>query len=118
MTEIGDKYWYDAKVVRVVDGDTIILHVDLGMKTYAKHSVRLLGVNTPEVYGVKKGSPEYLKGLEASEFVKALLAEGTEVRIRTHKDKTGKYGRYLAEVFIEGDSLNDMLIERGWGSDV
>ena len=122
-------YEYSAKVLRVVDGDTLDLMVDLGMNVHVKERIRLLGVNTPETYGVKKDSEEYKRGMEAKQWLMDELCCGmfdlagcpidtdVVVRIRTHKDEKGKYGRYLAEVFVGDVSINTRLIHMGYGAD-
>lgn len=110
-------YWYVATCTRVVDGDTLDLDFDLGMNVHVKERIRLFGVDTPEVYGVKKESEEYALGKKASNRVKELV-EGKEVWVNTKKDKKGKYGRYLAIVFFEDEegnnqSLSELLVKEG-----
>lgn len=52
-------YQYSAIVRKVVDGDTLEINIDLGLSVWVHNEkIRLYGINTPEVYGVKKGSPE------------------------------------------------------------
>jgi micrococcal nuclease len=111
-------YEYKAQVLRVVDGDTVDFLVDLGFMVHVKVRARLVGVNTPEVYGVKKDSDEYAAGQVASQVTRLWFVnncpDGTCV-IRTQK--TGKYGRWIAEVFPTKDlepSLNQHLIEKGY----
>ena len=109
-------YNYKATVVRIVDGDTLDIEVDLGFNIHVDMRVRLLGVDTPEVYGVKKESEEYRKGKLASDFTARWLeAINNKVEIHTHKDKQGKYGRYLVLVLnpINADSLGEALVESG-----
>lgn len=108
MKEPG--YTYRATVVRVYDGDTITVDIDLGFGVILSSQViRLLGVNTPEVRG-----PERPEGLRVRDEVRELIPIGSEIVIRTSKDRKGKYGRWLAEVFFQGGrSLNDILIENG-----
>lgn len=110
-------YQYNAMVVRVVDGDTLDLMVDLGFDIFQKMRVRLFGIDTPEIYGVKRDSEEYSKGKLASDFVKKILHPGTKVSMNSVKDKRGKYGRYLATVFCDMNgvltNLNDMLVTNG-----
>jgi micrococcal nuclease len=110
-------YEYRCTVKRVVDGDTIDLDIDLGLRVHVHARVRLLNVDTPEVYGVKKGSEEHAAGMIASEFTKAWVAEhGPKFTIATHRDRTGKYGRWLVELLTDdGISLNEALVEKGWG---
>ena len=110
-------YWYLATCDRVVDGDTLDLTLDLGMHVHIKERVRVYGINTPEVYGVKKDSEEYALGCKASERVKELL-EGKTIWVNTKKDKKGKYGRYLAIVFFDDEngqpcSLAETLVKEG-----
>jgi len=91
-------YEYRAKVLSVQDGDTVTLDIDLGLSVHVHERCRLYGINAPETHGVRKDSEEYKRGMEAAEFLRNMI-EGKEVLIRTHKDKKGKYGRYLVEIF-------------------
>jgi len=91
-------YEYKARVLRVVDGDTVDLDIDLGCSVHVHERCRLYGINAPETHGVKKDSEEYRKGMAATEFLRNMI-EGKEVLIRTHKDKKGKYGRYLVSMW-------------------
>lgn len=110
-------YWYSAVCDRVVDGDTLDLTFDLGMRVHMKERVRVYGINTPEIYGVKKDSEEYERGCLASARVKELI-EGKRIWVNTKKDKKGKYGRYLVIIFYEDDngtsrSLAQTLVAEG-----
>ncbi|MCB9758362.1 MAG: thermonuclease family protein [Alphaproteobacteria bacterium] len=89
-------YEYQAKVDRIIDGDTIDLLVDLGFYTSTLMRVRLRGVDAPEVRGVER--PE---GLLSTAFVNEQIPAGTKVLIRTYK--IGKFGRYIADIlYIPG----------------
>jgi len=114
-----DFYSYKARIVRVVDGDTFDADVLLGFNIVFRERFRLLGVNTPEKFGVKVGSDEHKAGVAATDAVLKMLGTTTEATIRTHKDSKGKYGRYLAEVFIGDDteSINTKLIHMGYGAE-
>ena len=109
-------YTYKATVLRVVDGDTLDLDFDLGLRTHCHTRVRLLGVNTPETYGVRKDSEEYSEGMRAKEIVSDWLSQYEFVVVETKKDKVGKYGRWLATISPPdgGESLNEMLVGNGW----
>lgn len=106
-------YEYRAKVVRVYDGDTITVQVDLGFHVSITETIRFARINTPEIRGEER--PEGLKSLE---WLKPEILNKT-VLIRTDKDKTGKYGRYIADVFEldqenmqeTGMCFNDRLVE-------
>lgn len=119
-----NEYNYEAKILRVVDGDTIdveltLADVDLGFGIYLqqRHCVklRLAGINAPET-STKEGQQAKLN-------LKTILPEGGTCRVITVKDRTEKYGRYLAWVYLPVDPttkqdsgwvcLNDRLIEMG-----
>lgn len=119
-------YEYTATKVRVVDGDTIDLDVDLGFQVHLKVRVRLKGVNTPEIYGIDKESEEYAEGIRAKRFVELWFeTHAEELILRTEKDRRGKYGRWIGTVWPttdgewedeeSGRSLNDRLRDEGWG---
>ena len=107
----GLLYQYKAKLIRVVDGDTIDFEVDLGFRVKKDVRVRLVGVNTPEIYSVKKDSEEYQEGMKAKQFVENWIEnnknEDGYIRLATLKGKTGKYGRWLADV---GSLKNENLL--------
>jgi len=108
-------YKYKAKIDRVVDGDTLDIVVDLGFKITTNQRIRLQGIDTPETYNVKKDSEEYAKGVIAKEFViQRITLNDYEATVETEKD-TGKYGRYIATVWLADSSisLNDELVEKG-----
>ena len=124
-------YQYQAEIQKVVDGDTYVIDVDLGLTVWVRNErIRLYGVNTPEVYGVKRNSEEYLLGKASSDFAKSLIRKGTLAVVETIKDTKGKYGRYLAVLYIRVPEeilaghdniraiadfycLNDLLIAKG-----
>ncbi len=87
-----------ATVVRVVDGDTVL--VTIGGR---KERVRLIGVDTPE--SVKPGTPVQCFALEASARTKALLPVGTAVRLERDVELRDRYRRLLAYVFRQPDGL-------------
>jgi len=106
-------YEYQARILRVVDGDTLDVEISLGFEIYKRERLRLNRINTPEVRGA-----DAARGKQASRRVEALAPVGSTVLIRTIKDSQEKYGRYLAEVFIEQPgthtlNLNDALVSEG-----
>jgi len=106
-------YEYKARVVRVVDGDTLELEIDLGFSVFTRIKARLARVDTPEVYGVKKESAEYQAGQLASNYTKEWI-NNTNSSVTIKTEKTGKYGRWLAEVYSsDGRNLSDDLISDG-----
>jgi micrococcal nuclease len=112
-------YFYRAKVVRVVDADTIDCDIDLGMnmwvragKTDSPGRLRLYGIDAWETRGSEKEA-----GLRAKQAVIELVMDADDVFIKTILDKQGKYGRYLADVFLVMDDkqvwLNEWLVDNG-----
>ena len=103
---------YGAKLLRVVDGDTADVMIDLGFSTWVKARLRFKGVDTWEKR--TRNLEEKAKGLLASEFTKKYL-EMNDGKFEIQSYGKGKYGRVLAEIFIDGEekSLNDLLIENG-----
>lgn len=102
-------YRYAAEVLEVIDGDTIDVRVDLGFNVFNKLRVRLLGIDTAEVYGTEEESRVHKIGDHQTQFVKDWLAGKDQIILRTYKDETGKYGRYLGEVYGDGEQLSDAL---------
>ena len=111
--EVITMYEYKADIIRVIDGDTVVMNIDLGFGIRFQETVRLAGINTPEIFGVKKDSDEYKKGIEAKTLVENLLRDSS-IMIQTEKDKKGKYGRYIATIIIKGIdgdiNLNERLV--------
>lgn len=104
-------YKYNAKVIKVYDGDTITLEVDLGFQFKFTNSFRLLRINCPEVRGETRTD-----GLKSRDRVRELILD-KNIIIETTKDSQEKYGRYLAEVFVDINgvltNINDLLVEEG-----
>ncbi len=103
-------YTYKAWVNRVLDGDTIETVVDLGFGITTVQTLRLRGIDAPEVRSSS--------GREAKEFVEGILPSGTQVFIKT--TRSDKYDRYLVDIFVtDADSgedkfLNGVLLEKGF----
>jgi len=105
---------YKAKLVRVVDGDTVDAEIDLGFSVFVKQRIRLYGINTPE--SRTRDLEEKERGLAA----KARLVEiiGTDFIVETLLNKRGKYGRVLSILHKENDdgtqtNLNQQLVTEG-----
>jgi len=95
-------YQYKAKVLNVVDGDTIDVSVDLGLQIHTLQRIRLYGIDTPE-----RGQPGFL---EASDRLKYLILD-KNVIIKTYK--VSKYGQYLGEIMFDEMNINEMMITEG-----
>lgn len=127
---IGD--FQKVSVVRVVDGDTIIIDIEgdaCGNKDH-EYSVRLIGINTPESvaseeYLAKKGTTNSAEGKAASEFTKSLLQNYDYVYLEKDTSEEDKYGRLLRYVWLEiptddmdlaqisAEMLNGVLLSEG-----
>ncbi len=103
-----DIYLYKARITSVYDGDTVTADVDLGFGIWAHgEKLRLNRINTPEVRG-----PEREQGLISRDWLREKLM-GKMILLQTVKDKKGKYGRYLAEIHLDGVNINDQLVTEG-----
>jgi len=101
-------YEYQATVVQIIDGDTFIASVDMGFYTYSHQHFRLLGYEAPETDG-----PEKLIGVLAKAKLEELMPVGTIVLVRV--EKADSFGRWLAEVQWQGETLSEYLIKLGYG---
>ncbi len=107
-------YRYNAHVVSVYDGDTITVDIDLGLKTFVKgEKIRLSRINAPELRGAERA-----RGLESRDFLRKLILD-KDILLETIKDKRGKYGRYLGEIWVlqKGNrmlNINDLLVKKGF----
>jgi micrococcal nuclease len=103
-------YTYEGHVLRVIDGDTYEIQVDLGFHMHKVDRFRIAGVDTPETWRPKTES-EKEHGLKATQFVKDLI-EGEKVVIETIK--ADLYGRYLCNIELDGQDLAILIIEAGF----
>jgi len=106
---------YSAEVKRVVDGDTYDLVVDLGFNIKHTIRVRLDGIDTPELFR-PRNSAERSHAVEAAEFASNQVLSRSVI-LRTKKDKTGKYGRYIASIHYGRNfeyDLTQELISNGF----
>lgn len=106
-------YNYRAKILSVYDGDTVRADIDLGFKTWiTNEKLRLARINAPELRGDDRDA-----GLAARDFLASQILD-KDIILETLKDKQGKYGRYLAEIWVknpEGEfiNMNDLLVQKG-----
>ena len=104
-------YEYKCKILRVVDGDTVDVDIDLGFGVWMhKERVRIAGIDTPE--SRTKDLVEKQFGLASKQFVKDLMPIGSQQIIKTQKDKTGKFGRILGDFIIDSVLLSQLMIEK------
>ena len=108
------------EVLRVVDGDTIDVDIDLGFDLRIKQRVRVAGIDTPEKR--TRNKEEKALGIDATKWLEDQIADaflgGQEITIRTEVDKeaTGKYGRLLGWIYVDdvNVSLNEQMVAEGY----
>ena len=101
---------YTAHLIRVYDGDTIVARVDVWPRITAEVSIRLRGVQAPEL-GWRAGSA---CEREAAEEAKSFVVANLPPRFIVQQVHEGTYpGRVIADVIIDGVSLSDLLLTHG-----
>jgi micrococcal nuclease len=111
-------YTYKAKLIRVIDGDTIDAEIDLGFGVFVKQRIRLYGINTPD--SRSKNEDEKLLGLGSKQRLTELLT--SEFIVETILNKRGKFGRILGIIYsVDGETqqhtnINDKLVADGFAA--
>ena len=105
---------YQCKLIKVIDGDTIDIDIDLGFGVWLKNQrIRMYGIDTPESRTRDLEEKKY--GLAAQAFLPEML-DDSHLILKTHKDERGKFGRILGEVWrttnFADQSINDYMIEK------
>jgi len=106
-------YHYRAIVRFAYDGDTCTLDIDLGLGMWVHgEKIRLARINAPEIRGAERPL-----GLESRDFLRSLITDKAVI-LETIKDKKGKYGRYIGEIWTmnsqdEWFNISDTLVEQG-----
>jgi micrococcal nuclease len=103
-------YEYKATVKRVIDGDSLVLDIDLGFYMFMNETkIRLYGLDTPEMNA--EDPLLRLQAVLATRYLYDNLPVGSKVIIKTILDKREKYGRLLATIFTEdGFNINEGLL--------
>jgi micrococcal nuclease len=99
-------YRYNAVITNVVDGDTIDALVDLGFNIQSKIRFRLYGIDTPELRSVV-AEERVAANLSKTQLQSMVLNKN--VTLKTYRPD--KYGRWLAEIFVENNNVNQQLVE-------
>ena len=106
---------YDVKVLKVVDGDTVDVDIDLGFGiVLTDERVRIMGIDTPESRTSDK--VEKVFGLASKARLKELLDEDAVLITFDDKkgeDMKGKFGRVLGDFRVGGRKVTEILIEEG-----
>lgn len=106
-------YQYKAFVTSVYDGDTCTVDIDLGLHTWVRgEKIRLIRIDAPEIRGKSRN-----KGLASRDYLREIILD-KEIIIGTFKDKKGKYGRYLGEIWLPHEdeiiNVNDLMVNKGF----
>jgi micrococcal nuclease len=108
------QFYAVSRVIDVYDGDTATLELELGLDVRVVKTVRLFGIDTPEVRPLKSRAAGYA----ARDWLRVQMEGCPDLRVITGTEKSrpqiGKYGRLLVRVACEGRDLNQEMIERGF----
>ena len=119
-------YEYRVDIVKVIDGDTVDVDIDLGFGTWIKDErVRIMGIDTPE--SRTRDKEEKVFGLAAKKRLQELLGKGAILKTQINKDgedMKGKFGRILGDFIVDKDGedakVTEILVQEGhaveyWG---
>ena len=106
-------YEYRCKIVKIIDGDTVDVDIDLGFGVWMhKERIRLYGIDTPESRTRDLDEKKY--GLIAKGWIEKFMPVGSMQTLITQKDKSGKFGRILGKFRVNDGHydviLNDWMI--------
>lgn len=106
MTEdITENYVRKAKVLKVTDGDTIVCLVDMGFRLQMVQALRFNRIDAPEL--------RTDAGKRARAFLLTKIQIGSEVLVQTYKNPDDLYGRWLADIYVNSECLNDTMVKTG-----
>lgn len=107
VEKIEDRlYVYKAIVKRVIDGDTVSLDIDLGMRIYMSANCRMYGINAAELHDKDQAVRD--KANEAKDYLSSKLVSGSTVLVESKK--LDKYGRPLVKIYY-GENYLDLCSE-------
>ena len=104
-------YSYKFNVVRVVDGDTVDVQIDLGFNTFTRQRVRLSGIDAPEI----RGEPDEVEeiGRQATQWLTDRLTDSEATLWLESQKGQGKYGRYLVTLYDHDMNINQQMVDLG-----
>ena len=111
-------YEYKAKILRIVDGDTVDVDIDLGFGMWMhKERVRIMGIDTPESRTRDKIEKKF--GLASKARLKELMPIGSKQILKTQidksgEDKKGKFGRILGDFVVDKEFVTHIMINEGY----
>ena len=102
-------YTYKAKLDRIIDGDTVDAHIDLGFDITIHKRIRLAGIDTPE--SRTRDLEEKARGLASKDRLVELLEDGEFI---LESKEVGKYGRVLGTLHVDDINVNETLVQEGF----
>lgn len=106
-------YNYKAKLIKIIEGDTVDAEIDLGFDIKIRQRIKLYGIVTPDARS--KDITEQERAIEVKSKLLELL--GKEFIVETVHNKRGKYGRTMGIIYVKYDdelvNVNNLLIELG-----
>ena len=110
-------YEYKAELIRWIDGDTLLVEVDLGFHCKREERVRLARIDAWELNSDSAYRRRWAKSIRFKG--RQICPEGEILKINTSKNpRQDMYARYIAEVFYKGKNLSDELLKLGRGISV
>ena len=106
-------YHYAIKLIKIVDGDTVDVDIDLGFNVWLRSQrIRLHGIDTPE--SRTRNKEEKIRGLLSKEYLRDMCFEGSTVRLQSKE--RGKFGRILGILYADNNSIsvNQQMIDDGF----
>ncbi len=104
-------YTYKANVIRWIDGDTVLIDIDLGFNITRQERIRLARINASELNS--KIPFQVRKAKHARAVAKKFCPVGSTIFVTTSKNKKDMYARYIAELVFNDVNISDYLIENG-----
>lgn len=97
-------FTYKAKLEKVIDGDTLLVTFDFGLEFTISQKLRLRGIDCPKM--------DTEEGKRAKRFVEARLKGCDFIIVKTYKDRSDKFDRYLADIFYKTGASDSWLVAR------
>ena len=108
-------YEYKVNIIKVIDGDTVDVDIDLGFGMWIKDErVRIMGIDTPESRTRDKVEKQF--GLASKARLKALLGKKGVLKTQVNKkgeDMKGKFGRILGDFIVNDKRVSEVLVSEG-----
>ena len=106
---MNNPYFYKAKIIKVIDGDTVDAIIDVGFRQFTTQRLRLLGIDTPELNDKDITLRE--KAKEAKTYLENLILN-KDVIVNTFKSDS--FGRWLGVIYLNDENINERLITEGY----